>query len=74
MFHRDDGRRLRSNWIQPTLKNINKIWKGGVSLISKNTLYGYSGGYFREMRIPELKFDLVRERIHQGKKPLILGR
>jgi stage V sporulation protein R len=74
LYHRDDGRRLRTNWIQPSLKNINQIWKGGVSLISKNTLYGYSGGYFREMRIPELKFDLVRERIQQGKKPLVLGR
>ncbi len=74
LYHRDDGRRLRSNWIQPTLKNINHIWKGGVSLVSKNTLFGYSGGYFREMRIPELKFDNVRERIQQGKKPLILGK
>lgn len=74
LYHRDDGRRLRSNWIQPTLKNINHIWKGGVSLISKNTLYGYSGGYFREMRIPELKFELVCERIQDGKKPLVLGR
>ena len=74
LFHRDDGRRLRSNWIQPTLKNINHIWKGGVSLISKNTLYGYSGGYFREMRIPELKFDLAQERMQAGKKPLVLGK
>ena len=74
LFHRDDGRRLRSNWIQPTLKNINHIWKGGVSLISKNTLYGYSGGYFREMRIPELKFERVQERMQAGKKPLVLGK
>ena len=29
LYHRDDGRRLRSNWIQPTLKNLNMIWKGG---------------------------------------------
>ena len=33
LYHRDDGRRLRSNWIQPTLKNINLLWKGSVSLI-----------------------------------------
>ncbi len=73
LFHRDDGRRLRANWIQPTLKNINRLWKAGVSLISKNVLYGYSGGYFRELRIPEIKFNDVRQRIHEGKKPVSLS-
>jgi len=73
LFHRDDGRRLRANWIQPTLKNINRLWKAGVSLISKNVLYGYSGGYFRELRIPEIKFDDIRQRIQQGKKPISLS-
>lgn len=72
LYHRDDGRRLKTNWIQPTLKNLNTIWKGGVSLISKNTLYGYSGGRYREMRIPELDFEVIRARMQQSKKPLVL--
>jgi stage V sporulation protein R len=72
LFHRDDGRRLKTNWIQPTLKNVNSIWKGGVSLISKNTLYGFSGGRYREMRIPELDFEVIRARMQQNKKPLVL--
>lgn len=71
LFHRDDGRRLRTGWIQPTLKNINMLWKGGVSLISRNTMYQYSGGRQREKRIRELRFETVVERITDGKKPLI---
>ncbi|MDJ0840843.1 MAG: SpoVR family protein [Acidobacteriota bacterium] len=71
LYHRDDGRRLRSNWIQPTLKNLNMIWKGGVTLISRNTLYQYSGGRQREKRIRELAFETVVERMMEGKKPLI---
>jgi len=71
LYHRDDGRRLRSNWIQPTLKNINAIWKGGVALISRNTLYQYSGGRQREKRIRELTFETICERMQDGKKPLL---
>ncbi|CAM2068907.1 SpoVR family protein [Sulfidibacter corallicola] len=72
LFHRDDGRRLKANWIQPTLKNLNMIWKGGISLVSKNTLYGYTGGRYREMRIPEVDFEVVVDRMRDGKKPLVL--
>ncbi len=72
LFHRDDGRRLKANWIQPTLKNLNVIWKGGVSMVSKNTLYGYTGGRYREMRIPEVEFEVIVERMNEGKKPLVL--
>jgi len=71
LYHRDDGRRLRSNWIQPTLKNLNMIWKAGITLVSRNTLYQYSGGRQREKRIRELAFETVVERMQQGKKPLI---
>lgn len=73
LFHRNDGRRLKANWIQPTLKNVNMIWKAGVFLISQNTLYGYSGGRYREMRISELEFDAVVERMTEGRKPLVLS-
>ena len=73
LYHRYDGRRLRANWIQPTLKNINYLWKGGVSLVSKNTLYGYTAGRYREMRVPDLDFNLITNRIGEGKKPLVLS-
>ena len=73
LYHRDDGRRLRSHWIQPTLKNLNSLWKGGVMLISKNTLYCFSGNRYREMRIPDLDFNLIISRISEGKKPLVLS-
>lgn len=72
LFHRNDGRRLKSSWIKPTLKNLNKIWKGGVSLISRNGLYGVHGEKYREMPIPELAFDQVVERMSKGQKPLRL--
>lgn len=73
LYHRDDGRRLRTNWIQPTLKNINHLWKSGISLISRNTLFSYHAGRYTESSIRELSFDAVSERIHEGKKPLVLG-
>lgn len=73
LYHRDDGRRLRTNWIQPTLKNISHIWKAGVSLISRNTLFGYHAGRYSETSIRELGFDVVQERIQDGKKPLVLN-
>jgi len=73
LFHRDDGRRLRTNWIQPTLKNINHLWKSGVSLISRNTLFSYHAGRYSETSIRELGFDVVQERIQEGKKPLIMS-
>ena len=73
LYHRDDGRRLKVDWIKPTLKNINLIWKGSAFLVSRGTLYGFAGGRYREMRIGDLSFDQVVERIAQGKKALELS-
>lgn len=73
LYHRDDGRRLRTNWIQPTLKNINHLWKGAVALVSRNTLFSYHAGRYSETSIREISFDTVQERIMDGKKPLVLG-
>jgi len=72
LFHRNDGRRLMTSWIKPTLKNLNQIWKGGVTLLSRSGLYGYSGEKYKEMPVPELTFDQVLERMMRGKKPLRL--
>ncbi|MCM8542264.1 MAG: SpoVR family protein [Lentisphaeraceae bacterium] len=69
LFHRDDGRDLRKDWIRPTLKNINLIWKGAVSLLTKDTLFTYSAGSFNELRAAAPKFEVVVERIQNGEKP-----
>jgi stage V sporulation protein R len=69
LFHRDDGRPLRKDWIKPTLKNINLIWKGSVCLLTKDTLYTYSAGTFNELRAAAPRFDVVVERMQNGEKP-----
>ncbi len=69
LFHRDDGRRLKVDWVKPTLKNLNMIWKGSVFLVSRGTLYGYTTGRYREMRIGDLSFDQVIDRMQAGTRP-----
>lgn len=69
LFHRDDGRRLRKDWIKPTLKNLNLIWKGPVSLVSKNWLYSFSANLFKETVVTEVTFEHVQERIRNSEKP-----
>jgi len=72
LYHRDDGRRLKVDWIKPTLKNLNLIWKGPVCLYSRGTLYGYVGGRYKENRVGELGFDDVVDRMRKGVPPLVL--
>ncbi|MBF0236978.1 MAG: SpoVR family protein [SAR324 cluster bacterium] len=72
LYHRDDGRSLKKTWIKPTLKNLNHIWKGPVSLITKNWLYTYSANLFKETVINSVSFDEVQERIQQEQKPFKL--
>lgn len=69
LFHRDDGRRLRKDWIKPTLKNLNLIWKGSISLVSKNWLYSFSANLFKETVVTEITFEHVQERIRNSEKP-----
>jgi len=69
LFHRDDGRRLKKDWIKPTLKNLNLIWKGSVSLVSKNWLYSFSANLFKETVVTEVTFEHVQERIRNSEKP-----
>ena len=70
LFHRNDGHRLKKPWIEPTLKNINMIWKGPVCILSQGTLYEYSGGYFKETIVEDIDFDGVLERMKRNEKPL----
>lgn len=70
LFHRNDGRRLKRPWIEPTLKNINLLWKGPVSILSRGTLSQFSGGRYRETEVGELTFEQISERMKKGERPL----
>ena len=72
LYHRNDGRDLRRNWIKPTLKNINLVWKGPVSLLCKETLYTYSSGKFKTRDVEYPEFDVIMERMRSGKRPFFL--
>ena len=70
LFHRDDGQKLRKDWIRPTLKNINYIWKGAASLVSGGVLYTYSNNRLAEKTLPEITFEQVLERMKNSEKPI----
>lgn len=70
LYHRDDGRPLRKDWIKPTLRNLNTIWKGQVHLLSRGGLYSYGSDRYREDDISPLSFEQVTERLSKGKKAL----
>jgi len=72
LFHRNDGRKLRKDWIQPTLKNLNHIWKSSVSLVTENILYVYQSGAIKESQISENAFEDICERMQNGEKALRL--
>ncbi|MCJ8328504.1 MAG: SpoVR family protein [Lentisphaeria bacterium] len=72
LFHRNDGRKLRKDWIQPTLKNLNHIWKSSVSLVTDNILYVYQSGAIKESQISENTFEEICERMQSGEKALRL--
>lgn len=71
LFHRNDGNKLRKDWIRPTLKNINFIWKGAVSLVTGGSLYSYSNNRLSEKTLSETTFEQVLERMKKSEKPII---
>lgn len=71
LYHRDDGRSLRLDWIKPTLRNLNAIWKGSVGLMTKNTLHVWTAGQYRQSQIAPVSFEQVLDRMHRGEKPLL---
>jgi stage V sporulation protein R len=71
LYHRDDGRALRVDWIKPTLRNLNTIWKGAVGLMTKNTLHTWTGGQYRQSQVAPVPFEQVLERMRKGEKPLL---
>lgn len=69
LYHRDDGRSLRHNWIKPTLHNFHLIWKAPVYLLSREMLYGYTSDGYVESNASALEFDHVCERMGRQEKP-----
>lgn len=70
LFHRDDKQRLRSEWIKPTLKNLNLIWKGPTAIITNGVLYKYSAGAYTEKEITKVTFEEILERMQKYEKPI----
>jgi len=70
LYHRDDGRELRTEWIKPTLRNINLIWKGPVALYSRNQLYDFTTNTYKKTTVTGSSFDTVLDRMRRDEKPL----
>ncbi|MFH2133080.1 MAG: hypothetical protein ABIK68_22095, partial [bacterium] len=70
LLHRNDGKKLRKDWIRPTLRNINYIWKGAVSLVSGDSLFTYSNNRLSEKNVPEMTFEQVIEQMKKSEKPI----
>ena len=69
LFHRDDGRALRKDWIRPTLRNLNLIWKAPVALVSKDQLFAVTGNQYKSEEVKPVVFEQVVERMRRGEKP-----
>jgi stage V sporulation protein R len=69
LFHRDDGRALRKDWIRPTLRNLNLIWKAPVALLSKDQLFAVTGNQYKSEEVKPVVFEQVVERMRRGEKP-----
>lgn len=73
LFHRDDARALRKDWIRPTLRNLNLIWKAPVTLLSKDQLFAVTGNQYRSEEVKPVVFEQVVERMRKGEKPYRAG-
>jgi stage V sporulation protein R len=69
LFHRDDGRALRKDWIRPTLRNLNLIWKAPVALVSKDQLFAVTGNQYKSEEVKPVPFEQVAERMRKAEKP-----
>lgn len=68
LYHRDDGRDLRKDWIKPTLKNINLVWRGSIGLLTKDKLYTWSSGTFSELKANQPSFETICARLANSEK------
>lgn len=70
LYHRDDGRSLRKDWIRPTLRNLNLIWKSPVALLTRDQLFSVTGTQYKSEETKPLAFEEVVEKMRKGEKPL----
>ena len=69
LYHRDDGRALRKDWIRPTLRNLNLIWKAPVALLTKDQLFAVTGNQYKSEEVKPVSFEEVVERMRKGERP-----
>ena len=72
LLHRDDGPSLKKDWIQPTLRNLNLVWRGPIALLSKHQLHSFRANQYRATEVTAVTFDQVVERMGRGEKPFRL--
>ena len=69
LYHRDDGRSLRKDWIRPTLHNLNLIWKAPVALLTKDQMFAVTGNQYKSEEVKPVVFEQVVERMRRGERP-----
>lgn len=69
LYHREDGRPLRKDWIRPTLRNLHRIWKAPVMLLTQDQLFAVTGNQYKSEEVESVSFDDVVERMRRGDKP-----
>jgi len=69
LYHRDDGRPLRKDWIRPTLRNLNLIWKAPVALLTKDQMFAVTGNQYKSEEVKPVGFEQVVERMRKGERP-----
>jgi stage V sporulation protein R len=72
LYHKHKGRDLKTNWIPPTLGNINTIWKSPAYLITGNMLFKASEKDTTKIDIKPIDFETIRERMFKNEKPFKL--
>jgi stage V sporulation protein R len=68
LYHRDDGRSLRKDWIRPTLRNLNLIWKAPVALLTKDQLFSVTGNQYKSEEVKPVSFEQIVERMRKGER------
>ncbi len=69
LYHRDDGRSLRKDWIRPTLRNLNMIWKAPVALLTKDQVFAVMGNQYKSEEVKPVPFEQIVERMQKGERP-----
>lgn len=69
LYHRDDGRSLRKDWIRPTLRNLNLIWKAPVALLTKDQLFAVTGNQYKSEEVKPIPFEQIVHRMQKGERP-----